>query len=327
MRLLISGGAGFIGSNLVHRLNALGYTNITIVDRLGRTDKWRNLVGLRYRDYIEVDDFVAILDSGKQPPFHVIFHLGACSSTRETDASYLIRNNYEWSRRILGFSLAIGARFIYASSAATYGAALSDDSLSPSLLRPLNPYALSKNMFDQYLESNGGLDHVVGLKYHNVFGPNSRHKGIMTDFVAKTYDAIKRDGYTTMYDTHLSAPEGVKDARDFLYVKDAIDMTLFFALDEKGRTSNGLFNIGSGQPASWREVAAHPFAALDKPVDIRYQPMPDDLRAKYQYYTCADIGKIRAAGYTGAITPLSDAIKDYVQTYLVPDKRRGEVTS
>lgn len=352
LRVLVSGGAGFLGSNLIHGLNARGITDITIVDRLGSGSKWRNLVGLQYSEHIEVDAFRA-RRLAASCDYDVVLLLGACSSTRESNASYLMENNVrdmvetiEWARiphlvpHPSGghFSRPATTRVIYASSAATYGAGPSDDSIAPSDLRPLNAYALSKNMVDQTLDARGLLDKVIGLKYHNVFGPNSQHKGVMTDFVAKTYDQIKTTGLVTLYDTHLHGPEvsGInvrKDARDFLYVKDAVDMTLFFALDEIGRRANGLFNIGSGAPASWTEIAALTLkAAIGYSADvrtedyIRYQPMPSNLRAQYQYYTCADIGKLRAAGYSAPITPLADAIKDYVTQYLVPDKRRGEVS-
>lgn len=355
MRILITGGAGLIGSSLIHRLNALDHTDITIVDRLGSGSKWRNLVGLRFSRYLEINQFLPFL--GKLCEFDVVFHMGAASSTRTTDASYLMDNNLDFSVRLCqwastGGKIVAGSdgplwrtpRFIYASSAATYG--LNDnqsDRLSPDDCRPVNPYALSKNLFDQWAARAGCLDKIVGLKYFNVFGPNSRHKGVMTDFIAKTYDDIKRDGYTTLFNTHETAPKG-KDARDFLYAKDAADITAWFALDEKGRKANGLFNVGSGNSVSWREVAtaisgfAKPTIRCDGPTSttisleprgecIRYQPMPPALKDRYQYYTNADISKLRAAGYDAPITPIEEAIADYAINYLMCDKRLGEVPS
>lgn len=344
-RVLITGGAGFIGSNVVAELNARGYTNITIVDRLGAGIKWRNLIGLRFTRYMEIAAFEREVLT--QPcPFDIVIHLGAASSTRTTDASYLMDNNLAFSIRLAewatgptikhlpsgSYTVGRAARFIYASSAATYGlSANQSDGQHPDECRPTNPYGLSKNLFDQWAARSGLAGRIVGLKYYNVFGPNSAHKGVMVDFVAKTYQAIKADGYTTIYDTHSQAPDG-NDRRDFIYVKDAVDMTLWFALDEKGKQANGLFNIGSGSPASWWEVAGRTIGAMGLivrfPTDrVRLQSMPDDLKAQFQWSTCADIGKLRAVGYTGQIMPLADAIKDYVQTYLVPDKRRGEVDS
>lgn len=341
-KILITGASGFIASNLVYQLNQLGYTNLTLVDRLGNTDKWRNLVGLKYARYLEVDDFIKYIDCetmyGATESYDVIYHLGACSSTRETDASYLMRNNYEFSVRLLHYAMAAKTRFIYASSASSYGSGTMDDSLSPTSLKPLNPYALSKNMFDQYVEAHGYLDKVVGLKYFNVFGPNSRHKGIMVDFVAKCFDQMRTQGYIEIYDTHLHGPEAPainvrKDARDFLYVKDAVDMTVHFAFGA-GKTASGLFNIGSGIPSSWFRVAAETAKATiayETNVQVgdyvRFVSMPVALKSSFQFYTCADISKLRASSYTTPITPIDAAIKDYVTNYLMPDKRRGEVTN
>ncbi len=326
--ILITGGAGFLGSALCHRLNQLGYDQITLVDRLGKTDKWRNLVGLKYRTYIELSEF----DKYLQTPFKiwdVIFHMGACSSTREQDASYLMRNNYESSLILATYAQKHEIRFIYASSAATYGAGPMDDKLPPHSLKPRNPYALSKNMFDQYAARAGWLDSMVGLKFFNVYGSNSRHKGVMQDFVAKTYDQIKATGKVTLYDTYKTAPDG-KDARDFLYVKDAVDMAIHFAFG-RGKEASGLFNIGSGVATRWVDVALEVLDALDIQIKmdawserIVYTPLPPDLAPKYQYYTQADITRLRASGYDAPITPIDAAIKDYVQNYLTPDLRLGE---
>lgn len=332
-RILITGGAGFIGSNLAHRLNQLGHTDITIVDRLGKTDKWRNLVGLRYRQYIEVDAFSPFIASS----YDVVFHLGACSSTRQEDASYLMRNNLAFSVELARASLAGGTRFIYASSAATYGNGPASDHLSPHVLRPTNPYGLSKNAFDQYAEAAGWLDRIVGLKYSNVWGAGCEHKGVMISFPTKVFGDVRRDGYVSMYDTYLTAPGGPeRDARDFLYVKDAVEMTIHFAFG-RGAQAAGLFNLGAGEATRWSEVArltieamglkvdnAHPQKPDERISRVRYTPMPAALKGRYQYYTCADIGKLRASGYDKPITPIAEAIHDYVRDYLTPDLRVGE---
>ncbi len=334
--VLITGASGFLGSALVWRLNQLGYTNLTLVDRLGKTDKWRNLVGLRYTEYLEADAFADLIteigDKDRYPtcPWSVIYHFGACSSTRETDAGYLMRNNYDWSITLADYAHQHGVRFIYASSAATYGNGPMDDSLAPCSLRPRNAYALSKNAFDQYAANAGWLDSMVGLKFFNVVGANSRHKGIMTDFIAKTYDQVKETGVATLYDTHLHAPEG-KDARDFLYVKDAVDMAIHFVFGA-GKDAAGLFNIGSGIATSWTDVAKMVIEAMSHnetfdrgcAIGVEYKPLPPDLAPKFQYYTCADITRLRESGYDKPITPIADAIRDYVTNYLTPDLRLGE---
>lgn len=324
-RILCTGGSGFIGSCLISRLNDLGYEDITIVDRLGVGSKWRNLVGLRYTEYLEIDRFKLRM-SQTRCDFDVVFALGACSSTRETNASYLMSNNLQDMIDLCGWTLFGGrraARFIYASSAATYGSDESSDSLSPDILRPLNPYGLSKNMFDQYAARAGWLDKIVGLKYTNVMGPNCEHKGVMESFVTRAFREIKTNGKVSMYDAYLSAPDGL-DARDFLYVKDAVDMTLHFAFDTDGKRASGLFNLGSGVATTWRDMAAFTCEAMGRDLSIEYKPMPPELKGKYQYYTKADISKLRASGYHKWITPAKEAVIDYVQHYLVPDLRIGE---
>lgn len=324
MKILCTGGAGFIGSNLVFKLNQLGHTDITIVDRLGKSDKWRNLVGLKYSKYIEVEDFYP--DSAGM--YDIVFHLGACSSTRKLNASYLMQNNYDFSIKIMRAAVSNDVRFIYASSAATYGKGEMDDTLSPTLLRPLNAYGLSKNMIDQYAENVGWLDKIVGLKYFNIFGPNCEHKGVMESFVTKAYRQLKNDGQVILYDTYKDVPDG-QDARDFLYVKDAVNMTLHFAFDEKGKTANGLFNIGSSIATSWKNIVYSTVDAIKggnflKLSCIKYSSLPCEIRDKYQYYTKADISKLRVSGYEKEITEISEGVKDYVQNYLIPDKKVAE---
>lgn len=326
LRILVTGGSGFIGSQTVARLNALGHTDITIVDRLGKTDKWRNLVGLRYVEYIETDVFSQRLADarafGATTGWDIIIHLGACSSTREQDMGYLARNNVAFGIEIMRLVMESGARFVYASSAATYGLGDTDDSQHPDDLRPINPYGLSKNMFDQYAARTGWAERIAGLKYTNVFGANSEHKGIMRSFVATVYDQIKDKGRVSLYDVERYAPNGLC-ARDFLYVDDAVDVTLHFALGA-GRSAHGLFNVGSGTASTWNEVVDETYRALGREPLIDITPMPDALKGKYQYYTKADVSKLRATGYDKPFTSLRDGVRTYVQDYLVLDLRVGE---
>jgi ADP-L-glycero-D-manno-heptose 6-epimerase len=325
-RILVTGGAGFIGSALVWALNARGYDDILVCDILHADEKWRNLVPLRYGDYVEGP---ALRSRLAQSPaafgkFSAVFHLGACSATTEKDASYLVDNNTAFTRELAAWSLGMGARFIYASSAATYGDGASGmDDKDPALerLRPLNMYGYSKHLFDLYARRLGWLDRIVGLKYFNVFGPNEAHKGDMRSVVAKAHLQIRESGKLGLFKSYDPRYPDGGQMRDFLYVKDAVEMTLHFA--EKGGSSYGLFNIGSGEANTWLTLADGIFGALGLPPKVEFIEMPETLRAKYQYYTKADISKLRASGYDRAVTPLAEAVGDYVRNYLVPDKRLG----
>ena len=325
-RILVTGGAGFIGSALVWALNARGLDDIVVCDILHADEKWRNLVPLRYADYVEGPALRARLSqsAGAFGKFSAVFHLGACSATTERDASYLVDNNTAFTRELAAWALSTGARFVYASSAATYGdGAQGMDDRDPALerLRPLNMYGYSKHLFDLHARRLGWLDRIVGLKYFNVFGPNEAHKGDMRSVVAKAHVQIRDEGRLGLFRSYdPKYPDGGQ-MRDFLYVKDAVEMTLHFA--EKGSAAGGLFNIGSGEANTWLSLSDAVFGALGLPPRVEFIDMPESLRAKYQYYTKADISKLRASGYDRPVTPLADAVGDYVRNYLVPDKRLG----
>jgi ADP-L-glycero-D-manno-heptose 6-epimerase len=247
-KIIVTGGAGFIGSAIVWRLNELGYDDILIVDRADKTDKWKNLAPLKFADYIDADDFIDDLDDFKDA--RTIFHLGACSSTTETDADYMLRNNYQYTQDLARWSVKQEIRFIYASSAATYGdgsAGMSDGPDDLAKLRPLNIYGYSKHLFDQYAAKNKMFDHIVGLKYFNVFGPNENHKGDMRSLVNKAFDQINQTGKLQLFKSANPAYADGEFGRDFVYVKDAVEMTLHFMQSKIG----GLFNVGSGQMNTW----------------------------------------------------------------------------
>lgn len=321
MTLIVTGGAGFIGSAIVWRLNGLGYDDILIVDRLDETDKWKNLAPLRFSDYIDADDFIDDLELFKD--VKTIFHMGACSSTTERDSDYLIRNNYQYTKYLAEWSVANDVRFIYASSAATYGdgsAGMSDGSEDPDSLRPLNMYGYSKHLFDKYAHRNGLFDRIVGLKYFNVFGPNEGHKGDMRSVVNKAYSQITETGKLQLFKSHHPGYADGEFGRDFVYVKDAVEMTLHFM---ENRTS-GLFNIGSGKMQTWKELAEAIFAAIDLPPNIEFIDMPEHLRDRYQYRTQADLSRLRDSGFDSDLTPLKEAVADYVQNYLVTGKFLGD---
>ncbi|MEI8233647.1 MAG: ADP-glyceromanno-heptose 6-epimerase [Verrucomicrobiota bacterium] len=323
-RILITGGAGFIGSALAWELNRRGCERIVIADFLGTGEKWRNLTPLRFEDYLEADDLRPRLQGGALGKFDVALHLGACSATTEKDATYLARNNFEFTKDLAGWALENGTRFVYASSAATYGdgsAGMEDTLAEIARLRPLNMYGYSKQLFDLYAQRRGWLEHLVGLKYFNVFGPNEDHKGDMRSLVHKSTAQVRESGLIRLFKSHRPDFADGEQKRDFLYVKDAVAITLHLAATTR---ANGLFNVGSGEAHSWNELARAVFSALGLPPRIEYIDMPEALRGKYQYFTQANIGKVRAAGYDRPITTLAEAVHDYVTRYLVPDRRLGD---
>jgi ADP-L-glycero-D-manno-heptose 6-epimerase len=325
-RILVTGGAGFIGSALVWELNRRGCENIVVCDRLSTDEKWKNLVPLKFADYIDGGDLLHAVQhsSAKLGRFDHILHLGACSATTERDADYLMRNNYEFTKQLCQWSLASQTRFVYASSAATYGDGahgMDDQMADLHALRPLNMYGYSKHLFDLHAKREGWLPHIVGLKYFNVYGPNEDHKADMRSLVHKACGQILATGKVQLFKSHRPDYKHGEQMRDFLYVKDAIRMTLHLA---ETPAAGGLFNLGSGKAHTWVELATAIFSALGKEPTIEFIDMPEHLQSKYQYYTCADITKLRGSGFGTEITPLAEAVRDYVQGYLVPDKRLGD---
>ncbi|MFT4550276.1 MAG: ADP-L-glycero-D-manno-heptose 6-epimerase [Verrucomicrobiales bacterium] len=319
--ILVTGGAGFIGSALIWELNRRGHDNIVISDRLGRDEKWKNLTGLRYQDYVDADVLIDAVEASEDCLGDVtsIFHLGACSATTETDADFLIANNYEYTKAMALWSQSIDARFVYASSAATYGDGEQGMSDTGDIdgLRPLNMYGYSKHLFDLWAQKQEILDDMVGLKYFNVYGPNENHKDDMRSLVNKAYAQIVETGKVGLFKSYKPDYKDGKQMRDFLYVKDAVKMTLHLA---ENPDANGLFNIGSGNASTWIQLVDAIFAALEKEPQIEFIEMPETMRDKYQYYTCADTGKLDGSGYEGGTTGLADAVRDYVANYLVPGK-------
>lgn len=316
--IIVTGGAGFIGSAIVAALNARGLEDILIVDELGCDEKWKNLRALGYLDYLEKQDFLDMILSGNVPgETKTIFHMGACSSTTETDATYLVKNNFEYTQHLAGWACENDVRFIYASSAATYGdgeRGFVDDQGQIEQLSPMNMYGYSKQMFDLWAKRKGMLDRIVGLKYFNVFGPNEYHKADMRSFVLKAFEQIRDTGNVKLFKSHDPKYGDGEYVRDFVYVRDAVDMTLFFMDNIK---LGGLYNIGTGVARNWNDLVAAVFEAMGKPAKIEYVEMPESIRGQYQYYTQADIVKLRKAGYDKETTSLEDAVKDYVQNYLV----------
>jgi ADP-L-glycero-D-manno-heptose 6-epimerase len=314
-----------IGSALVWELNRRGFENVLICDRLGRSEKWKNLVPLRFENYLEADELATRLADDRDLPgdIHTVFHLGACSSTTETDAGYLLRNNYEYTKKLAEWCLRRNVRFIYASSAATYGALETDlrEDRDLNTLRPLNMYGYSKHMFDLHAQKHGWLDRLIGLKYFNVFGPNEDHKGDMRSLVNKAFAQALATGKVQLFKSYRPDFADGRQQRDFLYVKDAVKMTVHLAeLDHAA----GLFNIGAGVSRTWVDLANALFAALGREPDIEFVDIPETLRPKYQYSTRAVMDRFCATGYSAGLASLEDAVKDYVQNYLATGKRLGD---
>jgi ADP-L-glycero-D-manno-heptose 6-epimerase len=316
--ILVTGGAGLIGSALVRALNERGRRDIIVCDILGTDSKWRNLVPLRFADYLEAAELLGDLHSDRLSKVETIFHLGACSSTVCSDAAYLIHNNYEFTRRLAEWAVDGNRRFIYASSAATYGdgsAGMTDGHEDLHRFRPLNMYGYSKHLFDLHARSQGWLDRIVGLKYFNIFGPGEDHKGDMRSMVHKAFGQIKESGRVQLFKSgHPGYADG-RQLRDFMYVEDAVNATIHLA---ESPAANGLFNVGSGKASTWIDLVTPIFEVLQLPVQIDFVDLPPVLSGKYQYHTQADIERLMALGWRGAKFSLEEAVKDYVANYLVP---------
>lgn len=322
--IIVTGGAGFIGSAIVAELNRRGFHEILIVDELASSEKWKNLRPLSFADYMEKDDFLDMVTEDALPDtVRTIFHMGACSSTTERDVTFLMRNNFEYTKWLALWAHENDVRFIYASSAATYGAGdqgFDDSEDQLQILRPLNPYGYSKQIFDEWARHQGLLSSIVGLKYFNVFGPNEYHKEDMRSYVLKGFEQIQATGRLNLFKSGDPSYGDGEYVRDFIYVKDAVDMTLFF-MDNPD--VHGLYNIGTGRARTWNDYVTAIFAALDCEPQIDYVDMPDSIRNQYQYYTQANMDKLRTAGYDRACVTLEDAIKDYVQNYLAKGEYLG----
>ncbi len=308
-KILVTGGAGFIGSNLVARLNELGFENILISDFLGTGDKYKNLVGLKFDDYIEADELLKKVYPLMEARY--VFHLGACSDTTEKNVKYLIGNNYEYTKILAAESLRTSADFIYASSAATYGDGKNgmEDNCDISTLRPLNAYGYSKHLFDLYAKNNGWTDKITGLKYFNIFGPNEFHKKHMKSFILKVILEIGATNSVNLFKSYNKEIKDGEQKRDFLYVKDAVEMTLHLAFNNH----KGIYNIGSGRAASFLDVVNAFFKEFYLEPKINFIPMPDNIINQYQYYTCANIDKLRITGYNEPIMTLEEGIRDYIK--------------
>jgi ADP-L-glycero-D-manno-heptose 6-epimerase len=323
---IVTGGSGLIGSAVLWKLNAAGIDDVLVVDHLGNSDKWKNLAPLRFSDYLEKGEFREKLRAGAFDGAGIegFLHLGACSSTTERDASYLVDNNFHYSCEVAEFCVRRGIRLVYASSCATYGdgaQGYDDDDAAIERLRPMNMYGYSKQLFDLWAKRRGLLSKIAGCKFSNVYGPNERHKGEMRSVVLRSFEQITATGKMKLFKSYRPEYADGEQLRDFLYVKDAVDMVMF--LFDTPR-ANGLFNVGSGKPESWNQLARAAFAALGRQENIEYIEMPETLRDRYQYYTCAKTDKLRSFGYDKPTTSLEESVKDCICNYFAPDKHLGD---
>jgi ADP-L-glycero-D-manno-heptose 6-epimerase len=315
--IVVTGGAGFIGSVLINFLNGHGLTDILIVDSLGSSNKWQNLNGKLFDNFIHKKDFFKLLEAGTLPKntTHII-HLGACSSTMEPDLDYLMDNNYKFSRLLAELAKNQSIPFIYASSAATYGDGTNgfdDNEEKISVLKPLNGYGFSKHIFDLWILKQKFTSQVVGLKFFNVFGPNEYHKGPMRSLIEKAYFQILETNQIKLFKSEHPDYKDGEQKRDFVYVKDICEIIYWFVKNQK---QSGIYNLGSGTASSWLELSSAIFSAMNKKENIEFIDLPENLKGKYQYYTKAPIEKLRNIGCNIKFTPLKDSVNDYVVNYL-----------
>ncbi|MHB8828964.1 MAG: ADP-glyceromanno-heptose 6-epimerase [Syntrophales bacterium] len=316
--IVVTGGAGFIGSVFVAKLNAEGRDDVVIVDDLGTSAKWENLVKRRYVDYLHKDKFLEMVKADCVP-FTVdsVVHLGACSATTERDAGYLMENNFHYTSILADWALDKDVRFLYASSAATYGdgaQGFSDSDDITQTLRPINMYGYSKHLFDLKILREQRTARMAGVKFFNVFGPNEYHKGDMTSVIFKAFHQIRATGRVKLFKSYRPEYADGGQKRDFVYVKDCVDV-LWWLLSH--REANGIFNLGTGKARSWNDLAGAVFAAMGLPVAIDYIEMPEGLRGQYQYFTEAKMDKLRDGGCLTGFGALEETVADYVQNHLL----------
>jgi ADP-L-glycero-D-manno-heptose 6-epimerase len=314
--IVVTGGAGFIGSCFVKKLNEHGVDDILIVDSFGTSDKWKNLVGKNYIAMMEKNMFLDFLNSDDSSDIQCVVHLGACTKTTERDADYLYNNNVNYSTSIAMWGAESDVRVIYASSAASYG--LGELGYSDSIvdeLKPLNAYGFSKHEFDRWVLRNTDMvKNIVGLKFFNVFGPNEYHKGDMASMVYKAYNQIKQTGKVNLFKSYTPEYSDGGQMRDFIYVDDVVNV--LYALMDKADV-RGIYNLGTGKARSWNDLMMSVFSAMNIEPSIQYVDMPDSLVNQYQNFTQADMSKWDNTGINVHFPSLEESVTDYVHQYLM----------
>jgi ADP-L-glycero-D-manno-heptose 6-epimerase len=318
--LLVTGGAGFIGSNLVAALNGAGRTDVTVCDLLGHDGKWRNLAKRQLADIVPPAELPGWLQGRR---LDAIIHLGAISETTATDGDLVIETNFRLSMRLLDWCTANATPLIYASSAATYGdgaQGFRDDPSMPALktLRPMNLYGWSKHLFDMAVAERVAQGDKLppqwaGLKFFNVFGPNEYHKGTMMSVLARRFDDIKAGRSVQLFKSHRDGIADGDQRRDFIYVDDVVRVMMWLLATP---SVSGLFNVGTGKARSFRDLMLSAYAALGASPNIEYIDMPEQIRGSYQYFTQSEVDRLQRAGYNGGFTALEDAVDSYVKGFL-----------
>ncbi|GAA4005583.1 ADP-glyceromanno-heptose 6-epimerase [Hymenobacter fastidiosus] len=316
--IVVTGAAGFIASCLVTRLNAANFNDIVVVDNFAVERKLANLKGKRLREYVDRNEFFDWLDTNHEQ-VEFIFHLGARTDTTEQDKAVFDLLNVEYSQKMWRACCRYQLPLVYASSAATYGSGTlgysDEDALLP-LLKPLNPYGDSKNAFDNWAVQQPEKPFFwAGLKFFNVYGPNEYHKGRMASVIFHAFEQIRQTGSMTLFRSHNPDYADGEQQRDFVYVKDLVEVCFFLMTN---RQHSGIYNLGTGEARTFLDLTLNTFQALGRPADVHFRDTPEDIRDTYQYYTQADMSKLRGIGYDRPFTRLEDGIDDYVRNYLVP---------
>ena len=316
---VITGGMGFIGSAVIWEMNNSGIDNLIIVDSPSTNNSWKNLVNLKFADIIDKNTFIKKIEENKiNYLIEGIIHMGACADTTENRVDYLLENNFQYTKKLATWAINNNCRFLYASSAATYGNGpdFADDEEKIYSLKPLNIYGYSKHLFDIWAYRNNLLKQIAGIKFFNVFGPNEYHKGEMRSVIHKKFYEIMETGKANLFKSYKPQYKNGEQKRDFIYIKDAVKIIMFIY---NNKSINGIFNAGTGIARSFNDIAKIIFSILGKKENIQYIDMPENIRNFYQYFTRADMRKIRSAGYKETFLSLEESIQDYIKNYLLKE--------